>query len=138
MRRTIRENINAAYSLHDMNVFAFDVDNNKIMMRTQSGMVKTTPPYEQPDGYVEFYDVDWDFSYAYLFGFNGNVGPFTGTKMFLRDFINEIKVFGFTIMDETYGYNTTKYSGYLLFDRQHCECMIEIYHKGDMVFVTEE
>ena len=23
-------------------------------------------------------------------------------------------------------------------NRQHCECMIEIYHEGDMVFVTDE
>ena len=41
-------------------------------------------------------------------------------------------------MDETYGYNMTKYCGYLLSNRQHCECVIEIYHEGDMVFVTEE
>ena len=46
--------------------------------------------------------------------------------------------FGFAIMDETYGYNMTKYTGYLLSNRQHCECIIEIYHEGDMVFVSEE
>ena len=36
-------------------------------------------------------------------------------------------------MNETYGYNMTKYSSYLLSNRQHCECIIEIYHEGDMV-----
>ena len=41
-------------------------------------------------------------------------------------------------MDETYGYNMTKYNGYLTANRQFCECVIEIYHEGDMVFVTEE
>ncbi len=138
MKRTVRNNIHTAYSLHDMNVIAFDVANHDIIMRTQYGMVKTTPPLGQPDGYVEFHDVKWDFCYVYLLGVTGNVGTFTGEKMFLKDFINRYKQFGFSIMDETYGYNMTKYSGFLLSNREHYECIIEIYHEGDMIFVTEE
>ena len=138
MKRTIRENINSPYTLHDMNVIAFEVTDNDILMRTQSGMVKTVVPYGQPDGYVEFHDVQWDFSYVYLLGVTGNTGSFTGEKMFLKDFIERYRQFGFSIMDETYGYNMTKYCGYLLSNRQHCECIIEIYHEGDMVYVTEE
>ena len=80
MKKTIRENINAAYSLHDMTVISFEVMEDDIIMRTQSGMVKTTPPYPQPDGYVEFHNVRWDFSFVYLLGVTGNVGPFTGEK----------------------------------------------------------
>lgn len=138
MKKTIRENINAAYSLHDMTVISFEVMEDDIIMRTQSGMVKTTPPYSQPDGYVEFHNVRWDFSFVYLLGVTGNVGTFTGEKMFLKDFISKAAPFGFSIMDETYGYNQTKYSGYLLSNRNHHECIIEIYHEGDMVFVAEE
>ena len=138
MKRTIRSNIETPYSLHDMNVISFEVTDDDIVMRTQSGMVKCTPPYRQLDGYVEFHNVQWDFSYVYLLGVTGNIGTFAGEKMFLRDFINRYKQFGFSIMDETYGYNMTKYNGYLLSNRQHCECVIEIYHEGDMVFVAEE
>ncbi|MBR2953189.1 MAG: hypothetical protein IKC45_02245 [Clostridia bacterium] len=138
MKRTIRDIINPEYSLHDMTVIAFDVTDNNIIMRTQSGMVETIAPYRQPDGYIEFNNVQWDFSFVYLLGVTGNVGTFTGEKMFLKDFIERYKQFGFSIMDETYGYNMTKYSGYLLSNRQHCECIIEIYHEGDMVFVTDE
>ena len=138
MIKTIRDNINPAYSLHDMNVIAFEVEENDIIMKTQSGMIKTTPNCTQTDGYVEFYDVRWDFSYVYLLGVTGNVGTFTGEKMFLKDFIEKYKQFGFSIMDETYGYNMTKYCGYLLSKRQHHECIIEIYHEGDMVFVSGE
>lgn len=138
MKKTIRENINAAYSLHDMNVISFEVKGDDIIMRTQSGMVKTTPPYSQPDGYVEFHNVRWDFSFVYLLGVTGNVGTFTGEKMFLKDFISEAAPFGFSIMDETYGHNQTKYNGYLLSKHNHHECIIEIYHEGDMVFVAEE
>jgi len=138
MKQTIRENINTAYSLHDMNVIAFEVIGDDIIMRTQSGMVKTTPPYTQPDGYVVFHNVRWDYSYVYLLGVTGNIGTFTGEKMFLHDFLTRYTQFGFSVIDESYGYNMTKYAGYLLSNRQHCECMIEIYHEGDMVFVAEE
>ena len=138
MKRSIRENINAAFTLHDMNVIEFKVIDHKIVMRTQSGIVETTSSYRQLDGYVEFHNVKWDFSYVYLLGVTGNVGTFTGEKMFLKDFIERYKQFGYSIMDETYGYNMTKYCGYLLSNRQHHECIIEIYHEGDMVFVAEE
>ena len=138
MKRTIRDNINTPYTLHDMNVFEFKVSRNDIIMKTQSGIVETSSLAKQVEGYVEFHNVQWDFSYVYLLGVTGNVGTFTGKKMFLKDFIDNYKQFGFSVMDETYGYNMTKYCGYLLANRQHCECIIEIYHEGDMVFVAEE
>ncbi len=138
MKRTVRNNINAAYSLHDMNIFTFEVAGNDIIMRTQSGMVETTPPYRQLDGCVEFHNVQWDFCYVYLLGVTGNTGTFSGEKLMFRDFLKRFRQFGFSVMDETYGYNMTKYSGFLLSNRQHYECIIEIYHEGDMIFVTEE
>ena len=138
MRKIIRENINAAFSLHDMNVIAFDVSGNDIVMRTQSGMVETTPPYRQLDGFVEFHNVQWEFSYVYLLSVDGNTGKFQGEKMFFRDFLEKYKSFGFSIMDENYGYNRTQYTGFLLSNHQFCECMIEIYHEGDMIFVADE
>ena len=138
MKRTVRKNINPPYTLHDMNVFSFEVNGNDIVMKTQSGMVETFPPYRQPDGYIEFHNVQWDFSFVYMLGVTGNTGTFTGEKMFLKDFIDRYKQFGFSIMDETYGYNMTKYCGYLLTNRQHCECIVEICHEGDMIFVTAE
>ena len=119
-------------------VISFDIIDNDIVMKTQSGIVEITPLCRQVEGYVEFHNVQWDFSYVYLLGVTGNVGTFTGEKMFLKDFIDKYKQFGFSVMDETYGYNMTKYCGYLLSNRQHHECIIEIYHEGDMVFVAEE
>ena len=138
MTKTIREYSIVPYTLHDMNVFAFEASNDTVVMKTQSGIVKTTPPSKQVDGYVEFHNVQWDFSYVYLLGVTGNVGTFTGEKLFLKDFIERYPQFGFSVMDETYGYNMTKYCGYLLSNHQHWECIIEIYHEGDMVFITEE
>lgn len=39
MKENIRENIHTAYSLHDMNVISFDICDNDIIMKTQSGMI---------------------------------------------------------------------------------------------------
>lgn len=138
MNKTVCNKMLSPFSLHDMTVVSLEIEGNNIIVRTQSGMVETTAPYRQLDGYVEFYDVQWDFCYVYLLGVTGNVGIFTGEKMFLKDFIDKYKQFGFSVMDETYGYNMTKYCGYLLSNRQHCECIIEIYHEGDMIFVEND
>ena len=138
LKKTIRNNIDSAFTLHDMNVISFDIIDNDIVMKTQSGIVEICSPCRQIDGHIEFHNVQWDFSYVYLLGITGNVGTFTGEKMFLKDFIERYKQFGFSIMDETYGYNMTKYCGYLLANRQHCKCVVEIYHEGDMVFVSED
>lgn len=138
MNKTVCNKMLSPFSLHDMTVVSLEIEGNNIIVRTQSGMVETTAPYRQLDGWVELHDVQWDFCYVYLLGFTGNVGIFTGEKMFLKDFIDKYKQFGFSVMDETYGYNMTKYCGYLIANRQHCECIMEIYHEGDLVFVTNE
>ncbi|MBQ2906004.1 MAG: hypothetical protein IJE54_05375 [Peptococcaceae bacterium] len=137
MKRTIRENVFEPYSLHDMNVIALETAGDTLIMRTQSGMVETTPPYGQPDGYVEFYNVEWDFSYVYILNITGNEGDFQGQKLRLKTFIENADSFGFSVMDSTYGFNQSKFSGYLSMNRGVCECNIEICHEGDMVYVEE-
>jgi len=82
--------------------------------------------------------VDWDFCHVYLFDCTGNTGKFSGEKMMFQDFLQKYENFGFSIVDEVYGYNQTKYWGYLTSQRMTKECIIEIYHTGDMVFVEEE
>ena len=137
MKRTIRETIYEPYSLHDMNVIALEVDGDTLVMRTQSGMVETTPPYGQLDGYVEFHNVKWDYSYVYILNITANEGEFQGQKLRLQTFIDHAGSFGFSVMDSTYGFNQSKFSGYLSMNRGVCECNIEIYHEGNMVYVEE-
>ena len=137
MKRTIRETIHEPYSLHDMNVIALEVDGDTLVMRTQSGMVVTTPPYGQPDGYVEFHNVKWDYSYVYILNITANEGEFQGQKLWLKTFIDHAGSFGFSVMDSTYGFNQSKFSGYLSMNRGVCECNIEIYHEGNMVYIEE-
>ena len=77
MKKTIRNNINAPYTLHDRNVIAIDAMENDLVMRLQSGILETASPYRLIDGY-------------------------------------------------------------LTANRQFYECVIEIYHEGDMVYIAEE
>ncbi|MBO5301900.1 MAG: hypothetical protein J6A81_06785 [Peptococcaceae bacterium] len=65
----------------------------------------------------------------------GNEGDFQGQKLRLKTFIENADSFGFSVMDSTYGFNQSKFSGYLSMNRGVCECNIEIYHEGDMVYV---
>lgn len=68
----------------------------------------------------------------------GNCGSFTGEKKDLHEFIDQYRNAGFDIMDETYGYNMSKFSGYLSAEGSVKECIIEIYHLGDMSYIVEE
>ena len=138
MKPAVRPDINPPYSLHDMTIVALEANGDTLTLRTQSGMVKTTSPYVQTEGYIEFRGVQWDFCYIYLLGVTGNESVFTGEKMFLKNFLAKNAPFGFSVMDETFGYNQTKLGGYLLSERRHNECILEIYHQGDMVYFTEE
>ena len=137
-KKTIRDNICTAYSLHDMNIVALEVHENEMTMRTQSGMIRATEPYDQPNGYVEFKNVDWDFCYVYILDFTGNTGNFCGEKVFLRDFISSFTDMCFSVVDEVFGYNQTTLFGDLIIGDKAKECIIGIYHLGDMIYVEEQ
>lgn len=137
MRITIRENIIQKYSLHDMNVISIEKQDKDIIMKTQSGIIKCEGLSSQVDGHVVFRNVDMDFCNVYLMKSNGRYGKFESEKITLEEFLNRYSVFGFSISDEVYGYNQTKYWGYLKSNREFYECIIEFYHLGDMIFVEE-
>lgn len=143
MKKVVRNNvINLPYSLHDGAVVRFEAAEDKFAMQFQYGFVKTVEPFEQVNGNIEFEKVDWDFSFAYLLEYQdvlcGNVGHFTGKKMSLKEFISHYNNAKFDVIDETYGYNTSKFDGYLSDKGSVKECIIEIYHLGDMSYIVEE
>lgn len=137
MKTTIRDNVtHLPYSLHDMSVTGFEVEGDRLVLQFANGFVKIGDPCEQINGSIAFQQVDWDFCYAYVLDFCGNAGSFTGSKASLADFIAQNKNVLFEIADETYGYNQSKFSGYLSVARSLKECTLEIYHLGDMQYVT--
>ena len=106
-------------------------------MRLQSGMHKISDPVKQVDGYVKFCDVDFDFCFVTIINELVNEGPITGEKMSFLNFIDRYQNFSFEIIDEVYGYNKTKFWGWLSVGGDLKECIIEFYHFGDMIFVDE-
>ena len=136
-RECIRHNIHTAYSLHDMRISGVEVRENELTLRLENGMIRVGSPCCQVDGYVKFEGVQWDFCYVWLMEHMGNNGKFSGEKMFLREFIDRYPGVGVTVMDETYGYNMTKYNGYFLDGEHFYDCILEICHEGDMAFVEE-
>lgn len=134
MKKTIRESIHAAYSLHEMDIVSLELNGRELIIKTQPGTIRTASG-RQVEGHVEFNAVDWGYCYIYLFDSNGNVGPFGGEKKYLIHFLDERKSVSFTVASEVYGEKRTKYFGYLLTGGKRLECIIEIYHEGDMVFV---
>ena len=137
LKKVIRENIICPYGLHDMNTTRFEVCNKDILMRLQSGMHKISDPVKQVDGYVKFCNVDFDFCFVTIINELVNEGPITGEKMSFPNFIDRYQNFSFEIIDEVYGYNKTKFWGWLSAGGDLKECIIEFYHFGDMIFVDE-
>lgn len=143
MKRLVRENIkDLPYSLHDGVVIDFKIEDDNLIMKFLHGFFKTSKPFKQVEGSIEIENIDWDFAYVYLidyeYGICGNVGSFTGTKMELKTFVEQYKKSEFTLIDETYGYNTSKFDGFIIEGDSFIECMIEIYHLGDMYYLVEE
>ncbi len=128
------------YILHDMNVIEFEINGDNLIMRTQSGMVRTAPSFDQVDGFLEFLDVNWKYCFATVHeGYYGNLGTYEGKtfkKMYLRDFIAEFHNAGFSIMDEYYGQNRALYTGYFSKGKTMGECTVEIYH-NNIVFYEQ-
>lgn len=142
MKKVIRNNIiNLPYSLHDGAVIGLEAEEDKLLMKFQYGFIETIEPFKQISGNVKFEGIDWDFSFVYFFEYQdvlcGNAGHFTGKKMSLQEFISQYNNIKFDIMDETYGYNMSKFSGYLTDRDSIKECIIEIYHMGDMSYIVE-
>lgn len=139
MKITVKNNIESLpYSLHDMCVTEMKIMGDDLMMIFQNGFISNIEPYEQIEGSVQFHCVDWDFCYVYLLDFLDNTGPFKGKKQYLVDFIPMFVNQNFTVLDETYGYNQSKFSGFLSVGDKIKECMIEIYHLGNMQYITEK
>ncbi len=145
MKKIIRKNINLPYSLHDSSIIHFEAKEDKLTFQFKSGIFKAVEPYSEIEGNVIFENVDWDFSYIYLLSYKdvlcGNCGNFSGEKISLLDFINKHKASSlkFDIIDETYGYNKSKFNGFISFsDTRMYECFVEIYHLGDMHYYLDE
>ena len=134
MRSTIRPNIHTAYSLHDMEITAFEIVDQDLRLESRTGLIRVGMPCCRVEGAVIFEQVQWEFSYACLMDHVGNAGKFSGEKMPLLELIRRYPQFTFTIADETYGFNMTRYTGTFAAGAEFRDLILEICHEGNMVF----
>ncbi len=125
MKITTQELLNLPYSLHDMSVTDFSVDDITLTFELSS-LLRMGNPCEQVDGSIRFRNVDWDFCFVYILNFIGNEGSFTGEKMSLNTFIKNWNNMRFDIIDETYNWQKARFSGWLSVGEELKECVLEI------------
>ncbi len=137
---SVRKNIDfLPYDLYHMTISKCDFDEKDIIFNFISGIIKVGNPGYQSDGAVQIKGVDWESSNAFVLSENGERGEFTANKLELKEFFEEY--FGedgkceFEIIDESYGFNYTRFSGYLNIDGKKKECAMEIFHTGNMEYI---
>lgn len=131
--------LDVPYNLHDMRICKIESLDRSLKLYFENGYVKSTEPYQQVNGNISIEEVDYNFSFAYLLSDDGNVGTFSGKKFELLDFLSEYTNFSFEVVDESYGYNSVVYNGYLILpENDHfIELTITIYHFGRIIYETE-
>ena len=138
--------INLPYSLHDSKINhikiifnEFDILSDKIIIYFNEGFYK---PLKNDclniNGHIEFENVDLDYYYVHIINSSGNLGIFSGEKFTLQNFAEKSLCINFEIIDETYGYNKCKLSGYIYEEDETKECIIEIYYFGSMKYIVDE
>ena len=121
------------FSLHDRRVVSILRDDNDIRLIMSNGLAARDE--ERVEGHVLIENVDFDNCGAYILSQYGREGVFRGYKHGLHEFIDNFKDAEFEIIDDTYGYNTTKLQGFLYSGKSCRECMLDIYHYGNMYYV---
>ena len=136
MKTTALPDLSEPYSLHDMNVVELEVLDDDLILRTQSGILRIGQPSAQVDGYVQLQDVDWGKSFALVYdNYDGNIGPFSGRKLYLADFIREFSKLGsLNILETGYAPSQVRYTGFLHNGHTVGLCTLEICYLGQMLF----
>ena len=133
-----RGNIILPYSLHDMRISAMKAEGNTLTLLFENGFLKVGDPCEQVEGHLRFDFVDWDFSIVYLYDGFDEEGRFSGRQLMLLDFIDLFPNVQFEVVEEAYGYNSSKFTGFLSLGEDIRQLTLEIYHLGSMNYITDD
>ena len=124
------------YSLHDMRVNQIERVGNHLRFYFETGYIELKDNFQPVDGNLLIEDVDMDFSDVHFLSENGAYGRFSGERMKLEDFLKNYNDFFFEILDESYGYNTVLYQGYLSLPKKNnlIDMTMSIYYTGNIVY----
>lgn len=127
-------------SLHDMRVCKILPVGDDLKFCFEYGYILLGEPVKQVDGDILIEKADPEDCSVWLLSENGRCGSFQGEKMTLTDFLKNYPDFSFEILDELYGYNIVRFTGYLsLADRENLnEACFSIYYTGSIVYQLKD
>lgn len=136
---TRRQNMpDLPYSLHDARVNRIELSADQITLYFDEGYYRPVNGDCLPvKGYITFEHVDFDYCHVYLLDVKNDCGKFLGEELVLQAFATRFPRMDFEIIDETYGYNQSKFIGFFYEGEKTKDCIMEIYHFGAMVYNTE-
>ena len=128
------------YSLHDMRVNRIERVGHHLRFYFESGYIELKDNFRQVNGNLLIEDVDMNFSDVHFLSENGAYGTFSGERMELVYFLKSYEDFSIEIVDETYGYNTVVYQGYLsLPNRKNLiDMTMSLYYTGNIIYEIKE
>ena len=129
----------APYCLHDMRICKIKTAEKTLKLSFENGYVTAAEPHRQVNGSISIQEVDYDFCFAYVLSKDGRFGAFRGKKLSLQDFLKKYPSFSFEVVDESFGYNSVSYNGYLLLPKKKdfLELTLTVYHFGSILYETE-
>lgn len=145
MLQSIKLNTNSDYSLHDSRINHLVIEENTLSFKFSSGFYKIEEPTLQINAMycsVIFEDIDWDNSSVYVFRYSNDLpesnSDFTGRKYSISDYIKimERENHELDIVNESYGYNQSYYSGYIMRGETILEFKLEIHHLGHRSYLV--
>ena len=130
----------APYSLHDMKISNIEAVGENVRLYFDNGYICMQEDFPQVDGNILLEGVDFDASYIHFLSENGAYGDFNGEKISILEFVKCYKDFSFEIIDETHGYNTVVYSGYLSLPKREplIDATFSFYYTGNIVYELKD
>lgn len=139
MKEIIRENIiNLPYSLHDAHINKITMNESTLMFMFDEGYYEPKNGDNLPiQGYIKFDNVDLDYCSIFILNTDGNCKTFMCKEYEVMDFIKDYPSIDMEIIDETYGFNQSKFSGYIYQGESIQKFIVEIYHIGCMKYILQ-
>jgi hypothetical protein len=131
MKEYIKPNVLLPISLHDARVTKVIVENpissfkdGILILEFEDGFFKVDEKevYHTGKSSIEISGVDYDFSHVYYCEENNR------EEVEFVGFMKDVEESSFEIIDETYGYNQTKFRGSLFLAEKWVDVEVEIYH----------
>ncbi|MDD5949667.1 MAG: hypothetical protein PUC39_08090 [Lachnospiraceae bacterium] len=132
------------YSLHDVHIKKIKLRKvnqyaGNVTFFLKKGFYDSAEDSRRIAGNVVFEKVDFDFTAVSVLKVKGmNYGKLKGHRYSLKKFIKKYPKVDIEIVDEVYGYNSSKFFGYLYSGKKVKEVIIELYHEGGMYYMTNE